>query len=116
MINDKFIIVRQNTFSKKYRAIFYSSSYDSSINDKIYIYNILKIYNIKQGYILCDLLLSKGNNFNRFVELYIDNYKIKKIEILKDVNNTIYDNSSKFYTDNKYLFNNSIFKYYYNII
>lgn len=107
---EKFILKKLNDFSK-YDYIFYSTSFDSSANDKNSILSILEKEKIKEGYILLDLLLSKGNTFNRFVELYIENTRIKKIQVSKNVDIKIKNLSFKFYFENKFLLDkkNSIF-------
>ncbi len=109
---EKFILKKLNDFSK-YDYIFYSTSFDSSANDKNSILKILKEKKIDKGYIILDLLLSKGNNFNRFVEMYVENTKIEKIQLLKEVNSEIKNISFEFYLKNKYLLNkkNSIFNF-----
>lgn len=109
---EKFISEKLNNFSK-YSYIFYSTSFESSANDKISILKILKEKKIDKGYIVLDLLLSKGNNFNRFVEIYVENTKIQKIQLLKEVDNEIKNISFEFYLKNKYLLNRktSIFNF-----
>lgn len=109
---EKFISEKLNIFSK-YSYIFYSTSFESSANDRISILKILKEKKINSGYIILDLLLSKGNNFNRFVEIYIENTKIQKIQLLKEVDKEIKNVSLTFYLKNKYLLDkkNSIFNF-----
>ena len=87
----------------KYKYILYSTSFESTVNDKKSIVKVLKGQNSFKGYVIVDLLLSKGNNFNRFVELYLENGIIKKINIQKEITIDIKNASFKFYYQNKEL-------------
>lgn len=66
-----------NTFIK-YKAIVYSASYINPINDIDNIANDLVEKSISAGYVLFDFLLSNGNNFNRFAEVYFNGKSIEK--------------------------------------
>lgn len=91
--------------NSKYEYILYSTSFESTANDKEVVLKILKNMNFLKGYIIIDLLLSKGNNFNRFVELYFENGDIKSINIKKDIDIKIKNASFKFYSKNRFLLN-----------
>lgn len=61
----------------KYAAIVYPVSYHNPIEDIHSVSVELKKHLITDCYILFDLLLSNGNNFNRFAEGYYDGNDIK---------------------------------------
>lgn len=100
----KFILKQIDTLSK-YKCILFSTSFESSANDKTLILQILKENNISNGYIVLDLLLSKGDNFNRFVEMFIEDNKIKEMKILRNINMQLKNISLEFYLKNKFLLN-----------
>ncbi|MBC2855495.1 type II toxin-antitoxin system RnlB family antitoxin [Cetobacterium sp. 2A] len=106
---EKFICTKLVNNSK-YKYILYSTSYESSVTDRSSLLKLIKQFSLK-GYVLVDLLLSKGNNFNRFMELYIENENIKGIKVKKDTDIYIQNESLKFYYKNKALLDkkNSIF-------
>lgn len=101
---EKFICNRLEN-NIKYKYIFYSTSFESTINDTKSILRVFKEQNSFKGYVIVDLLLSKGNNFNRFVELYLENGVIKKVNIQKEISLDIKNASFKFYYQNKELLN-----------
>ena len=65
----------------KYLAVIYSSSYINPFDSIKEINNEMKHNSLKEGFVLFDLLLSNGNNFNRFFEAYFDGQEIKKESI-----------------------------------
>lgn len=69
----------------KYSAIVYAVSYVNPIDDIQLISNELKEHLPDGGYILFDLLLSNGDNFNRFAEVFFDGNNIsgKSISIIE---------------------------------
>lgn len=101
---EKFICSRLKN-NIKYKYIFYSTSFESTINDTKSILRTFNEQKFFKGYVIVDLLLSKGNNFNRFVELYLEYGVIKKINIQKEVSLDIKNASFKFYYQNKKLLN-----------
>lgn len=62
----------------KYSAVIYPISYLNPIYEIQGVSTELKNNRIKCGYVLFDLLLSNGNNFNRFAEAYFDGEEINK--------------------------------------
>ena len=62
----------------KYLAVIYSSSYINPFDSIKEINNDMKRNSSKEGFVLFDLLLSNGNNFNRFFEAYFDGQEIKR--------------------------------------
>lgn len=110
MMEEKFIC---NRLSKKtkYEYILYSTSYESSVNDKKYLKKIIKECSIT-GYVLVDLLLSKGDSFNRFVELYIEDKMIKEIIVRKEICRDIKIMSERFYQEHNSLLNKKNSFYY----
>ena len=52
----------------KYRAVVYALSYNNPLHDISSISTTLREMIASPGYVLFDLLLSNGANFNRFVE------------------------------------------------
>ena len=53
----------------KYLAVIYSSSYINPFDSIKEINNDMKRNSSKEGFVLFDLLLSNGNNFNRFFDI-----------------------------------------------
>ncbi|WP_281513168.1 type II toxin-antitoxin system RnlB family antitoxin [Bacteroides acidifaciens] len=82
--------------NNRYRAVIYSVSYNNPIHDVFKISELFKLKTYSRGFILFDLLLSNGDNFNRFVEAYFDGneivastlkvIKLKDQKFLKDIN------------------------------
>lgn len=96
---------------EKYSAIVYSCSYDSPISYLLDIENQIKELGIKEGYILFDTLLSKGNISTRFFEAKFENGKFIKqsfqnIEVAK--RSEIRKKASEFYRESGLNINNSL--------
>ena len=75
----------------KYLAVIYSSSNINPFDSIKEINNEMKHNSLKEGFVLFDLLLSNGNNFNRFFEAYFDGQEIKKESITVVVSKEIVD-------------------------
>lgn len=75
----------------KYLAVIYSSSYINPFDSIKQINDEMKHNSLKEGFVLFDLLLSNGNNFNRFFEAYFDGQEIKKETISVVVSQEIAD-------------------------
>lgn len=94
----------------KYQAIIYSISYNNPIQDIRGISEYMRKHIHVDGYVLFDLLLSNGENFNRFAEGYFDGYEISfnslKVIELTDAQEIQAINS--FYQKNKNFLNNSV--------
>lgn len=66
---------------EKYNAIVYSASYINPFADIKDITTDIRKHFVNAGYILIDLLLCNGNEFNRFAEAYFDGTEISKKSI-----------------------------------
>ena len=106
-MNSYQIILKQ---SSKYQAVIYSISYNNPIQDIREISEYIRKQTNIAGYVLFDLLLSNGENFNRFAEGYFDGYEIKynslKVVEVHDAN-TLQDINS-YYKKNRQVLNNGI--------
>ena len=106
-MNSYQIILKQ---SSKYQAVIYSISYNNPIQDIREISEYIRKQTNIAGYVLFDLLLSNGENFNRFAEGYFDGYEIKynslKVVEVHDAN-TLQDINS-YYKKNRQILNNGI--------
>lgn len=65
----------------KYSAIVYSASYVNPFEEILDISLEIKKTLSYGGFVLFDLLLSNGDNFNRFAEAYFDGREIKRDSI-----------------------------------
>lgn len=65
----------------KYSAIVYSVSYINPFESISEISTDIRTMLPEAGYVLFDLLLSNGDNFNRFAEAYFDGTEIKRDSI-----------------------------------
>lgn len=102
-MKENFICTKiKNEYKYKYNFVFYSTSYLSSVTDRAYLYYLIEKYNI-EGIILVDLLLSNGNSFNRFFEIYVKDKKIKKMNVIRNIPKTIEILSVEFYYKNMHL-------------
>ncbi|WP_418750025.1 type II toxin-antitoxin system RnlB family antitoxin [Frisingicoccus sp.] len=94
----------------KYQAVIYSVSYNNPIHDIREISEYMRKHIDVEGYVLFDLLLSNGENFNRFTEGYFDGYEISfnslKVIELTDAQEIQAINS--FYQNNRKLLDNSV--------
>ena len=61
----------------KYAAVIYSVSYNNPIQDIRQISEEMRKHFDSSCYVLFDLLLSNGDEFNRFAEAYFDGEEIK---------------------------------------
>ena len=75
----------------KYLAVIYSSSYINPVDSIKEINGDMERNLLKEGFVLFDLLLSNGNNFNRFFEAYFDGHEIKKDTVTVVVSKEIDD-------------------------
>lgn len=93
----------------KYSAIIYSVSYLSPLEEISQISKDLK-KKLKNGdYVLLDLLLSNGDNFNRFAEFCYDGSDIKVSEIsLTDVSGDELKALNQYYKGRVKELNNSV--------
>lgn len=96
--------------NSKYEVVIYSISYNNPIHDIQEISEYMREHIDVEGYVLFDLLLSNGENFNRFAEGYFDGHEISfaslKVIELTDVKEIQAINS--FYQNNRNLLNNSV--------
>lgn len=73
----------------KYSAIIYSTSFYNPLENVNDISKDLSHNLFNSCFILFDLLLSNGNSFNRFVEVYFNGKEIEKSSIhIVTINNT----------------------------
>lgn len=95
---------------EKYSAIIYSLSYDNPIHDIQIISEELNKTISKSCYILFDLLLSNGENFNRFVEGYFDGAKISfdSLSVIDLPTETNLSRINSFYRKNPSVLNNGV--------
>lgn len=99
-------VIYENRKILQYNAIAYSTSLINPLSNLCEVSNILKCNHINSGHILFDLLLSNGENFNRFVAGYYNGIELEResleiiqisdIEILKVINLFYKGNSDYF--------------------
>lgn len=96
--------------SSKYQAVIYSVSYNNPIQDIQEISEYMRKYIEVKGYVLFDLLLSNGENFNRFAEGYFDGYEISfnSLKVIELTDAKEIQGINSFYKKNKNLLNNSV--------
>lgn len=88
--------------------VMFATSFDSSLGDRAKIRELVDRSGIKNGVILVDLLLSRGNSYNRYTQLYIESYSIFSISIAIDVDKSIKKLSLDFYNENQEMLKGSI--------
>lgn len=93
----------------KYSAVIYSASYVSPLDDLLLIEEDLRFHVLKGTYVLFDLLLSNGENYNRFVEGFFDGKTVKQ-ESLKivDIAGKELELINKHYAGKARILNNSV--------
>ena len=63
--------------TSKYSAVIYSVSYVNPVQYLGEVTREMREQSLGTGYVLFDLLLTNGDNFNRFAEAYFDGSEIK---------------------------------------
>lgn len=96
--------------SSKYQAVIYAVSYNNPIQDIHEISEYIRKQTNIAGYVLFDLLLSNGENFNRFAEGYFDGYEIKysSIKVIELDDAKILQDVNSYYKKNRQVLNNGI--------
>ncbi len=96
--------------NNKYRAVIYSVSYDNPIYYSKDISNDLSNYIDGPCFVLFDLLLSNGQNFNRFVEGYYNGIEVEynSMKVVSIDNADELNEINSFYQKNIGLLNNGI--------
>lgn len=94
----------------KYRAVVYALSYNNPLHDISSISTTLREMIASPGYVLFDLLLSNGANFNRFVEGFFNGKTVVfdslNVVELRDFHQIECINS--YYRNNPTILNNSV--------
>lgn len=95
---------------RKYKAVIYSNSYLNPIQDIKKISLDLCCHINTEGILLFDLLLSNGENFNRFAEAYFNGKEIivDTIRTIEMYDNKFLDEINSFYKGNYKLLNESV--------
>ena len=95
---------------EKYTAVIYSNSYMNPIHDIKKISIDLCQHLNKECVLLFDLLLSNGDNFNRFVEAYFNGKEIllDTIKVIEVNDSHFLDEINTFYKDNYKMLNESV--------
>lgn len=101
------IVYREN---KKYAVVIYSNSYINPIQDLKEISMEIRKHINTECPVLFDMLLSNGENFNRFAEAFFDGTEIlfESIQVV-EMNDLIFLNEiNTFYKRNMKALNNSV--------
>ena len=105
MKNYKIIFISDNN---RYKSVVFSINHISPLDDIYKIEQDLISKGIK-GYILFDLLLSNGNEFNRYVEAYFDGESFNLLEFKKPIiTSFVKEVSNDFFKKNIKLLENGI--------
>lgn len=104
------IVVRELNCCSEYKYIVYPTTYINPLA-RINTLNMqLEEYNLDAGWILFDLLLCNGDNYNRFVKAYYDGEKVEtsSIELVEDVSNDNVKMIEKYYSEDKTVLKNGV--------
>jgi hypothetical protein len=94
---------------RKKQAIVYSTNY---LRMEEYMNEVALFLKEKsfRGKVIFDLLLSNGNSFNRFIEVFFngDNFDSKTIKVINNIDDNIINKSLDFYNSHLSLLENSV--------
>lgn len=93
--------------NEPYEYLIIATNYKSSLNN---LEDIKEKIKLDKGKVLFDFMMINGEKKNRFIECEVYNSIVKRntFKLVKDVNNGIKEESSRFFTSNKDLVDKSV--------
>lgn len=97
------IVVRELNSSLEYRYIVYPTTYINPLARMGTLNMQLEDQNLDASWILFDLLLCNGDNYNRFAKAYYDGTKVDtvSIELVEDISSDDIKMIEQYYSEDK---------------
>ncbi len=102
---EKYSVLKVDSLQNYFLVI--ANTYENPINDFLYDGYIPFLEN---GNVIFDLVVINGINFNRFIQVTIENHKLQvnTIKVISDVPTSILDMSAKYFKNHKEVIQQSI--------